>query len=910
MLHQPPISRRGLLAVASSQALLSACGGGSDAPRDAATAADDSARAYALAYGPKGTPFNPRGKGGLMIQTGFGTAGNFEVLFPSADSNLHFYSRNNDGNKSWGALASIGSRNPVQGASMIYSSYGNVDAISVDAGVVKTWFRTPGGYWNLKPALPVPSPAKGWPALIQSSRGSVGNFEAVVGLAAGGMVHFSRNNDNGNLTWSQVAKFGSGNVNGVSLMESNFVGSSGLRNFELLAWVDDRIELWWCNGSTWIKAGVLVSAGVGGCPAMIQSNYGVRGNFEVLVPLASGGIQAYSRNNDGPSLPWAAGSKLGTAKYRAVGFIQGYDGVNGNFECCALTETGFDTFWRDDNAAWRVAGPVAAEPIVGNPAALGRSDALIESGVTGINASLLANGKVLQYGLVPNGVGSASIPAALFDPASGLVTRLANIRNHFCSGQTNLPGTQVLIVGGHYGDYLKDVALFDSAGSQYAKVATMDKGRWYPTVVALGDGRGFIIGGGHVGGWTNDIESTWQTYAPSTGLAAPQPVPNNRFSPYFPNGQNNIDMYPLVYQLPDGRLFVHARNTTRFLTVASGQWSATLLKNVSDNSRTYPFQGGAAMLALRPGDNYRVRVLVSGGCSNSAAVSPGVAYPVDGKAVADCELLDLGAASPAWRATGSMSLARAMHDLVMLPDGTALAVGGSGTGKADFSAMPRFRCELYDPVAGTWTQLASLRVARGYHATALLLPDGRVAVMGKDGDFQPDSLKYPETRIELYSPPYLFKGARPQIASAPPSILFGQSFNVTCDSASAVGQAVLVRCGSTTHQNNFSQRVVELVLRRTSASSLSLDAPPNGNIAPPGPYMLFLMGTNGTPSVAAMLQLTSTTLSAAAGVAPQRAAQAPAPGRVSLEQAGAAPQCSPPEEPVVAVTDRPAQTTL
>jgi hypothetical protein len=59
-----------------------------------------------------------------------------------------------------------------------------------------------------------------------------------------------------------------------------------------------------------------------------------------------------------------------------------------------------------------------------------------------------------------------------------------------------------------------------------------------------------------------------------------------------------------------------------------------------------------------------------------------------------------------------------------------------------------------------------------------------------------------------------------------------------------------MRPGSTTHTRNFDQRLVELTMTKdpTAARRLIVTAPPNGNIAPPGYYLLFVLNANGVPS--------------------------------------------------------------
>src|SRR5260370_38233671 len=60
--------------------------------------------------------------------------------------------------------------------------------------------------------------------------------------------------------------------------------------------------------------------------------------------------------------------------------------------------------------------------------------------------------------------------------------------------------------------------------------------------------------------------------------------------------------------------------------------------------------------------------------------------------------------------------------------------------------------------------------------------------------------------------------------------------------------------GTVTHAFGMDQREVELSFTAQSGS-LTVTAPPNGNIAPPGYYMLFLLNSSGVPSVATFVQV-------------------------------------------------------
>ena len=135
-----------------------------------------------------------------------------------------------------------------------------------------------------------------------------------------------------------------------------------------------------------------------------------------------------------------------------------------------------------------------------------------------------------------------------------------------------------------------------------------------------------------------------------------------------------------------------------------------------------------------------------------------------------------------------MAYPRKHHNLTLLPDGKVLVTGGSSGSEAtnSNSTTPALAAEIWDPATNVWTTMASNTIYRGYHATALLLPDGRVVSGGGD---------WGGANAEIFSPPYLFQGARPSIASAPSNVGYGQ--NVLRRDAGRGGrrQVTLLRLG-------------------------------------------------------------------------------------------------------------------
>lgn len=202
-----------------------------------------------------------------------------------------------------------------------------------------------------------------------------------------------------------------------------------------------------------------------------------------------------------------------------------------------------------------------------------------------------------------------------------------------------------------------------------------------------------------------------------------------------------------------------------------------------------------------------------------------------------------------------MTAPRVMADAVLLPDGSVAVVGGSSTGRADLAVKPVLPIELFDPVSEGWTTLCPMRVPRSYHATALLLPDARVLIMGKDGLFNTEPYNYPEHRVEIFSPPYLFRGPRPAIMAAPQQLAYDTAFDIDTTDAAEIRSVVLLRAGAATHSFNMDQRHVGLAINSRTPDRLTVTSPPNSNIAPPGFYMLFIVDTVGVPSVAQFVRL-------------------------------------------------------
>jgi hypothetical protein len=228
-----------------------------------------------------------------------------------------------------------------------------------------------------------------------------------------------------------------------------------------------------------------------------------------------------------------------------------------------------------------------------------------------------------------------------------------------------------------------------------------------------------------------------------------------------------------------------------------------------------------------------------------------ILYVGGGPPTNTAEIIDLNQPSPQWSFTGSMQFARRQMNATVLPTGQVLVTGGTSGGGFNNPVGAVHAAELWDPGTGAWTTMASNAVTRIYHSTTLLLPDGRVLHTGSgDAGGVVDELSY-----EIYSPPYLFKGARPTISgSTPNQVGYGQSLFIATPDAAAITKVAFIRHGSVTHAFDAGTRFVPLSFSQVSGG-VQVTLPAGGTIAPPGPYMLFLVNGSGVPSVSRTMLL-------------------------------------------------------
>jgi hypothetical protein len=316
---------------------------------------------------------------GFAIQGQFGSKGNFEVVAPLQSVRLaHFWRDNDAPSLPWQGPTTFGSNDHYHPVALIQSNFSTAGGGPGNLEVVARTHNRLDHYWR-EDVDPFPwhgpfaiSGATGvqGPALIQGHFGSKGNFEVVAARLAGRLAHFWRDNDTANLPWQGPTLFGStDHYDAVALIQSNFSSAGGgPGNLEVIAHTGHRLDHYWRDDVSpfaWHGPFAIPGAtGTSATPTLIQGGFGSKGNFEVVVPLAAGGLAHFWRDNDTANLPWQGPTLFGsTDHYDAVALIQSNfssaGGGPGNLEVIAHTGHRLDHYWRDDVSPFAWHGPFA-----------------------------------------------------------------------------------------------------------------------------------------------------------------------------------------------------------------------------------------------------------------------------------------------------------------------------------------------------------------------------------------------------------------------------------------------------------------------------------------------------------------------------------------------------------------------
>jgi FtsP/CotA-like multicopper oxidase with cupredoxin domain len=471
-------------------------------------------------------------------------------------------------------------------------------------------------------------------------------------------------------------------------------------------------------------------------------------------------------------------------------------------------------------------GPApASSPLATYAAQGGWELAPCDSGTLAVHTALLRTGKVLFFsgsGNFPPRHNAHQYGCTVWDPQSGLRANPLVSHDVFCGGQAFLPNGDLLVIGGTK-DYdpfhgLPNASLYEEATDTWQDIAPMADGRWYPTPVALGDGRVAVFSGANAtNGALNDSVELYEAGVGfnTIGLTTP-----------------GWPLYPHVFLLDDGRLIYTGGSLgggpgPQAIDLTAG--TLTAIPGLRDPD----LRGQSASVLLPPAQDQKLMV-ISGGGGNPFTVTTSV------------DIVDMKAANPAYSPAAPLTYGRTHLNAVLLPDRTVFVSGGGSVGEG----QPVLQSEIYDTLVGTWSPGPTAAVARLYHSIAVLLPGGEVLTAGSNPHRGDDEL-----RIEIFHPPYLFRGRRPFIESAPCELTYGERFTLHTPDADRLRWVQITRPMATTHSCDTEQRIVDLRFKPQGICELEVELPDNHNLAPPGWYLLTIVNHDRIPSCGEWLHL-------------------------------------------------------
>ncbi|KAI7825370.1 glyoxal oxidase N-terminus-domain-containing protein [Gamsiella multidivaricata] len=447
--------------------------------------------------------------------------------------------------------------------------------------------------------------------------------------------------------------------------------------------------------------------------------------------------------------------------------------------------------------------------------------------------------------------------------------------NTFCSGGGFLPNGTMISAGG--AELRRSRAFHTESGFQSLRMWQpcedkscgwlespadpawqMTGNRWYVSITTLPSGELFVLGGSNESLAVNRLATnnpTWEIFPKPAGIKAADYKPT--FMQFMVDALPN-NLYPNVYSLPDGNVYIFANRKSMIFNVERNE-VIKRLPDIPGGPRSYPLTGSHVLLPLDPAKNYAHEVLVCGGSE---------AQLQHAKALQSCGRINLNDVDPQWE-MDEMPTPRLMGDAIILADGKVMMLNGCKTGYAGFrhGNDPVFTPVIYDPAAplgSRFTEWVPSNIARMYHSVAMLLPDGSVFVAGSNENSE--DVPFPtEYRIENFTPPYLTTDlARPEIVSkVPEKVTYAQKVQVTIDVKDTSKYEpevtfMLGHKGFVTHSTHMSQRMTKLVSTQGKMEGTSItyevEMPPNANLMPPGPHYIHALN-NGVPSIAVHLIL-------------------------------------------------------
>ncbi len=486
----------------------------------------------------------------------------------------------------------------------------------------------------------------------------------------------------------------------------------------------------------------------------------------------------------------------------------------------------------------------------------------------------------------------------------------ANSGDMFCADVTTLADGRVLIAGGtdwyneprlmdrNEGDPqdvgvvelegLRSSATFDYKTNTFTPTSPMKFGRWYPGMVVQEDGKVLITSGASQ--MTNKLQQgqvqRGELFDPAT----------NEWTEQYTGDKSEtaLPMQPRQFLAPSGKTFYtgvgqmwgpFGQGVDEAIMMFQQMWDpATKTWEITGMGPFGGRSGTQVVSELMEPPYDTIKLVTFGG---TLGPPPGSWVPANGfTTVTTIDAND----TVTNKVVGELNHPRWFPSGVLLPDGQIVTVGGGDKDEVIDPGMeiPVKVAEVYNPATESWTPVAEHTRDRTYHNSAILLPDMRMLLGGhapiashyggaNSDQGGPFSNNDNDPSFEVWSPPYLFRGARPDITKVQAGVSYGETFTIDTPDADSIESVVLLKTPSAQHVNDSDGRGLKLEFTRNGSNTLSAVAPPGGKVAPPGNYYLVVNGKgNGgsVPSVAHIVNVGTTNLADALQPYPD---DAPAP---------------------------------
>ncbi len=455
-----------------------------------------------------------------------------------------------------------------------------------------------------------------------------------------------------------------------------------------------------------------------------------------------------------------------------------------------------------------------------------------------LHSIVLPDGKILCFGSTEEGMQGGDFVYSIFDPETGVEKVLENTTatNIFCSNMALDPETGNVIIFGGDGNRnggggisgIDSVTIFDYRTQTMTSGEPMEYARWYPSNITLANGDILVLGGrdrDYKGSTIPEVyDGETGTFRQLTGAEMPDLF----------GGDGSLYeswWYPHVWQNSSGEIIVvEAQGDDIYRLSVDGD-------------------GSVEKIGKTGFESYKLNT------SNMYDVDK-VAIIGDDGGIYVADISDLSQA-PVFEKVAELENARTNAAMISLPDGRVLIVGGStpygdDTDQGNGMTNAVYTPTIWDPSDNSVTQMDEQAMARLYHSSGLLMPDGSIW-SGGGGAPGPQV----NTNVEFFNPDYFYGpdgnlADRPEITGAPKNIEAGDTFTITVDDTSDISMISAIRSGAMTHARNLDTRFVKLEFTVIDATTIEVKTP-NANVLGPGAWMTFVVDSDGVPSEASII---------------------------------------------------------